>query len=174
MYKLFFEKTDILTPKEQSAAAHSLLKRSLAQHLGLTSDDIIIKKDGNGAPFVEGVDGVFVSITHTKGMVACAFADSRVGVDAENITVRRKNVEKRVFLPCESELIDSARDENAAFFTLWTLKESWLKAIGTGFAGNAKAVEFYSLKNPVASNSDSFSFFTEIQDGCALSVCIER
>lgn len=173
MYKLIFEKTDILSPKEQSLAAHSLLKKSLARHFGLDANDIIIKKDSNGAPFIDGMDGVFVSITHTKGMVACVFADSRVGVDAEAITTRRKSVENRVFTSDESELIDGADDENTAFFTLWTLKESWLKAIGTGFAGNAKEIEFFSLNNPVTSNSDTFSFFTEIQDGCALSVCVE-
>lgn len=173
MYKCFFEKTGILTPKEQSAAAHSLLKRSLAEHFSINESDIVIKKDGNGAPFIEGMEDVFVSLTHTKGMVACAFADSRVGVDAEVITVRRKAVEKRVFTLRESELLDCSENENTAFFTLWTLKESWLKAIGTGFAGNAKEIEFYSLSNPVGSNSDSFSFFTEIQGGCALSVCVE-
>ncbi|MBR2956867.1 MAG: 4'-phosphopantetheinyl transferase superfamily protein [Clostridia bacterium] len=173
MYKYFFEETELLSPKEQSFAAHSLLKRSLAEHFGLDVNDIAIKKDSSGAPFIEGIDDVFVSITHTKGMVACAFADSRVGVDAEVIATRRKSVENRVFTLAESKLLDSSEDENAAFFTLWTLKESWLKAIGMGFAGNAKEIEFYSVTNPVSSNSDTFSFFTEIQGDCALSVCIE-
>ncbi len=173
MYKFFFEKTNILSPREQSLAAHSLLKRSLAQHFGLDADDITIKKDSKGAPFVEGANGVFVSITHTKGMVACAFADSRVGIDAELITARRKSVENRVFTLNESKLIDLSEDENTAFFTLWTLKESWLKAIGTGFAGNAKDVEFYSLANPVNSNFDRFSFFTEKQGDFVISVCVE-
>lgn len=174
MYKLFLEKTDILSPRDQSRAAHSLLKRSLAQHFGLVESDISIKKDSNGAPYVEGVDNVFVSITHTKGMVACAFADSRVGVDAQDITTRRKSVESRVFSKEESKLLDNATDENSAFFTLWTLKESWLKAIGTGFAGNAKEVEFYTLQNPVVSNLSSFSFYTDFRDECAISVCVEK
>ena len=174
MYKFFFEKTGILTPKEQSLAAHSLLKRSLARHLKLNEKDITVKKDRNGAPFIEGVDGVWVSITHTQGMVACAFADRRVGIDAEAVLTRRKSVERRVFTDGESSLIDTSKDENSAFFALWTLKESWLKAIGTGFAGNAKEIEFYSLENPVASNSDLFSFFTEIQGDYAISVCVEN
>ena len=174
MYKLFLEKTDVLSPKEQSAAAHSLLKRSIAEHFGINENDIIIKKDPNGAPFIEGIEGVFVSLTHTGGLVACAFADRRVGVDAVVITQRRKGVEKRVFTQTESELLDTAENENTAFFTLWTLKESWLKAIGTGFAGNAKEIEFYSFSNPVRSNSDTFSFFTETHSDCAVSVCIEN
>ena len=174
MYKLFVKKTGALSPKEQSVAAHSLLKRRLAEHLGVDENEIVIKKDGNGAPFIDGMGGVYVSLTHTKGAVACAFADGRVGVDAETLSVRRKSVESRVFTAGESKLIDSSQDENTAFFTLWTLKESWLKAIGTGFAGNAKEIEFYSLANPISSNSDTFSFFTEIRDGCAVSVCVEN
>ncbi len=173
MYKYFFEETELLSPKEQSAAAHSLLKRSLAEYFGLDADDITIKKDSNGAPFIEAMDGVFVSIAHTKGMVACAFADGRVGIDVEVIATRRKSVEPRVFTFDESKLLDLSENENTAFFTLWTLKESWLKAIGTGFAGNAKEIEFYSVTNPVSSNSDTFSFFTEVQGGCVLSVCVE-
>ena len=173
MYKMFFEKTDILSPKAQSAAAHSLLKRNLAQYYALDENDIVIQKDSNGAPFIEGMNDVFVSISHTQGMVACAFADSRVGIDVEKHSLRRKKVENRVFTLNESKLIDASDDENIAFFTLWTLKESWLKAIGTGFAGNAKDIEFYSLINPVSSNSDTFSFFTEVQGGCAISLCVE-
>ena len=164
----------MLLPREQSAAAHLLLRCCLAEHYGIDVNKIIIRKDGNGAPFVEGMNDVFVSITHTEGLVACAFADSRVGIDAEVIKQRRKSVEKRVFTPGESDLVDKATDGNTAFFTLWTLKESWLKAIGTGFMGNAKAIEFYSLENPVSCNSDSFSFFTEIQGDYAISVCVEK
>lgn len=174
MYKLFFEKTDILSPKEQSAAAHSLLRCSLAKHFGIEESSIIIRKDINGAPFVEGLDGVFVSISHTKGMVACAFADSRVGVDVETVSLRRKMVEKRVFTPREIEAIDEAQDENLAFFTLWTLKESWLKAIGTGFAGNAKEIEFTFFENTVLSNLQTFSFFSQVRDGYAISLCVEN
>ena len=98
MYKYFFEKTGVLLPKEQSAAAHSLLKRRLAEHLCLDSNDIVIKKDMNGAPYIEGIKGVYVSLTHTKGMVACAFADKRVGIDAEPITKRRRGVDAPRFV----------------------------------------------------------------------------
>ena len=81
-------------------------------------NDIVIKKGSNGAPFVEGIDGVFVSISHTKGMVACAFADSRIGIDAETVSMRRKSVEKRVFTFDESRLLDSSEDENKRTITI--------------------------------------------------------
>lgn len=172
MVKVYFEKTDSLTPAEQSVAAHSLLKRKLAQHYNISEEYIEIKKDSRGAPFVDCVEDVFVSLSHTKGLVACAFADSMVGVDVEAVGIRRKSVEKRVFSDNESSLVDSAKDENTAFFTLWTLKESWLKALGTGFAGNAKEIEFLTLENPIISNQSSATFFVEKTDGYIISLCL--
>ena len=171
MIKYFYKKTANLSPAEQSEAAYSLLKEKLAEAYNVDLSAISFFKDDRGCPFVKGVDGVFVSVTHTRGLVACAFSNGRVGVDAELIASRRKSVEKRVFTDDEINLIDNASDADAAFFTLWTLKECYLKAIGTGFADNAKEVEFTSYENPVASNKRNFSFFSNVVDGYVISVC---
>lgn len=171
MIKYFYKKTADLSPAEQSKAAYSLLKEKLAEFYNVNPADISFFKDDKGCPFVKGIDGVHVSVTHTRGLVACAFSDDRVGVDAEMIASRRKSVEKRVFTDNEISLLGKAADADTAFFTLWTLKESYLKAIGTGFADNAKEVEFTSYENPVTSNKADFSFFSNVVDGYAISVC---
>ena len=100
-----------------------------------------------------------------------AFSDMPVGVDIESVKKRRKSVEKRVFTDGESALIDGAEDEDKAFILLWTLKESYLKAIGTGFADNAKEIEFYSLEMPIKSNKPEYTFTTGECSGFVYSVC---
>lgn len=171
MFKLFYEKTEKLTPVQQSEAGYSLLKEKLCDYYKKEPSSFYIEKDSKGCPYIVGIENVYVSITHTEGLVACAFADFRVGVDAEKIQIRRKSVEKRVFTTSESELIDNSKNENEAFFAFWTLKESYLKAIGTGFAGNAKEVEFSSYKNPIVSNKKNYAFYSEIVDEYLISVC---
>ncbi len=174
MTKYFYEETKASTASQLSLAAHSLLKRKLSEHFNVSVDKIEIKKDSRGAPYVDFIDGVFVSLTHTKGLVACAFSDNRVGIDAEPINSRRKQVEKRVFNEGEISLIDSSASPDTAFFALWTLKESWLKAMGTGFADNAREIEFYSLTNPVLSNKINCCFTVDFINGYALSLCIVK
>lgn len=171
MIKYFYRKTEKLSRSEQSAAAYSLLIEKLSLHFGAEFTPDEIKKDSKGCPYLDGRPDIFVSITHTDSLVACAFSDSRVGIDAEKVAIRRKSVEKRVFTDDEINLLDNSKDADLAFFTLWTLKESYLKAIGTGFADNAKSVEFLSLENPIVSNQPVYSFSTEKYGEYVISVC---
>lgn len=157
-----------------SEAVHSLLKRELARYLSLSVDNIVISKDDKGCPYIEGMNNIFVSLSHSGGTVMCAFADTSIGVDIELVKKRRKSVERRVLTDGEISLVDSAEDEDKAFFTLWTLKESYLKAIGTGFSDNAKEVEFFSLDSPIKSNKPEYRFAVGEGDGFVYSVCEKK
>jgi 4'-phosphopantetheinyl transferase len=78
------------------------------------------------------------NITHTHGVVLCAVSSSGdVGVDVERID-RQPNLElaDRYFAPLEVQqllsLDPSQRTER--FLQLWTLKEAFIKALGTGLS----------------------------------------
>ena len=154
-----------------SAAAHTLLRAAVASKLGVSEEEIKILKDDKGKPYVDGQSGVFVSLSHSKGIVMCAVSDKEIGVDVELCSKRRKSVESRVFTEGELSLVDDSVDENKAFFTLWTLKESYLKAIGTGFADNAKSIEFYTLENPIGSSNKFYNFTVGEHAGFLFAVC---
>ena len=174
MIEVFFEKSAGDSYRQMSDAVHSLLKRELARYLSVDSDEIVIAKDDKGRPYIDGMDDIFISLSHSYGVVMCAFSDAPVGIDIELIQKRRKSVERRVFTDDESSLIDSAKDEDKAFFTLWTLKESYLKAIGTGFLDNAKETEFFSLDLPIKSNRTEYSFEIGERDGFVYSICEKK
>lgn len=81
--------------------------------------------------------GVFFSLSHSGGAVACAVGDSPVGADVERIRpVRTEALARRFFAPEETRALLRLPPERrlAAFFELWTRKESYLKALGTGLA----------------------------------------
>lgn len=174
MAQMFFGKAAGESYREMSNAAHSLLKSELARFLSIGENDISILKDEKGCPYIEGREDIFVSLSHSNGVVMCAFSDTPVGVDTEPLKKRRKSVESRVFTDGEISLVDSAEDKDKAFFTLWTLKESYLKAIGTGFADNAKDVEFYSVEMPIQTNKPEYSFSIGERDGFIYSVCVKN
>ena len=77
------------------------------------------------------------NISHTKGLIACAVTLSvDVGIDVEYI--HRKTSYLKVadykFAPTEiAELNQQPRDnQRSRFFDYWTLKESYIKALGCG------------------------------------------
>lgn len=157
-----------------SEVAHNLLSSVIEEKYGISKNQVIILKDEKGKPYVEGKADIFVSLSHSKGTVMCVVSDKQIGIDVEKCAERRKSVESRVFTEFETTLINNAKDENKAFFTLWTLKESYLKAIGTGFADNAKSIEFFSIENPIKSNNQDYSFETGEYDGFVFAVCEKK
>ena len=157
-----------------SDAAHNLLRSAIEKKYDIPQNQIVILKDDKGKPYIEGREDIFVSLSHSKGTVMCAVSDKEIGIDVEMCAERRKSVESRVFTESEITLINNAKDENKAFFTLWTLKESYLKAIGTGFADNAKNIEFFSVENPIKSNNQVYSFETGEYEGFVFAVCEKK
>lgn len=86
------------------------------------------------------------SLTHTAGLVAVAVATGRdVGIDAEAVVAYAATaaVAATFCTPAELQAFDALDegDRLARFFALWTLKESILKAAGTGFLMPPQDVE---------------------------------
>lgn len=102
----------------------------------------------------------FVSIAHTDSIVVAALSHAGlVGVDIECASRRAPlAVARRFFSPIESarfEGLDSERSRRL-FWRLWTLKEAWLKARGTGITGalNSTTIELDPPRLAVARDDD--------------------
>lgn len=110
---------------KQSLAARALLCRLLTEYCpeDLARD---ISSDQKGRLYVDGRPDIFVSISHSRDMVAAAVSDKPVGVDVEYIRTVSEKLKKRV---CR-EMPETQDD----FFKVWTLKEAYLKASGIPFS----------------------------------------
>jgi 4'-phosphopantetheinyl transferase len=124
---------------DQYLVAHGLLRSLLSSCCDLPPCDWQFFRSAQGKPFVvEGQPPLRFSLTHTEGLVACAVsACLDVGVDAEKLSSSRR-VEKVLSRLADSERNLVARvaadQRESALVELWTLKESYLKALGTGLA----------------------------------------
>jgi len=76
------------------------------------------------------------NLTHAGRFAVLTTAEYPVGVDIEGNGHHTNylNVAARFFHPDEVAFVQSAADPKDAFFTIWTLKESYLKAEGSGFS----------------------------------------
>ena len=89
-----------------------------------------------GKPWLPDRPGLHFSLSHSGELVLCSLSDAELGCDVE--TPRRVNAAlvRRFFHPDEQRWLFSLPqgEQDAAFLRLWTLKESYVKAIGLGLS----------------------------------------
>ena len=127
------------TEEPQSQAAHELLSRILREQYQISQPELMIGP--HGKPYLEG--GPHFSISHSRGMVAVAIGDSNMGLDIEVIRRFHQLVPQRIMSRREYEWFCSRGELKRDFFTLWTLKESYYKYLGTGLQGFPNDTEFF-------------------------------
>jgi 4'-phosphopantetheinyl transferase len=81
-------------------------------------------------------------------LVVCAVSDGRVGIDIELVVRDAKpDIAKRFFSNDEYECVVSALDRaDAAFFEIWTMKESYAKWGGKGLGSNLSSFSVFEIK----------------------------
>ena len=121
------------TQKCESLMAEILCRVVLVQNFGMEEKDIIIKKTAQGKPFLSD-SGLFISLSHTDGMVAVAVSDCEVGVDIERTKLVDLKIAKRFFTDSEQDYVFESDDATDRFFEIWTKKEAYIKKIGKGLS----------------------------------------
>ena len=108
--------------------------------------------------------GLYFNLSHTEGLVAMAVCrHARVGVDVEKMDRAPLDVAERYFSAAEIAQLRAlpAEEQSRHFLRLWTLKEAWLKAIGTGISGGLDQMSI------IFSSSGEFRFERAEDDDAA-------
>ena len=88
-----------------------------------------------GRPFLAENGAPSYSLSHSGEYAVCAIGPETVGVDIEKIGTADEAVARRCFLTSELQRVMRDGTVNAErFYSLWTLKESYIKFIGTGLS----------------------------------------
>lgn len=135
--------------------------RGMARRL-LSGDDVEPRAirfafQTHGKPYVsepEAAQQPF-NVAHTDGLVMCGIGSGShalVGVDVERIGRRTDPaLAERYFSPPEVQFLNTRRDEQTkrdTFLRIWTLKESFIKAIGTGLQTPLADFTFVDIESP--------------------------
>ncbi len=133
--------------------------RGMARTLLATDDvspqDIEFSFNAHGKPDVIGPPKAKrpFNIAHTEGLVVFASCEiGQIGVDVERLT-RSTNIDiaHRYFAKPEVDFVMSQRNDEQrrlAFLRVWTLKESFIKAIGKGLAIPLADFAFDDIDSP--------------------------
>jgi|SRR5262245_23801904 len=134
------------------AAAHALLRRTLTSLAPSHSPEAWrFERTALGKPYLSmpalGPPPLRFSLSHTKGHVACAVSrGGEVGVDAE-CRAQVNDLERLMSGVCSADEQAQLRalpavEQTARFLDLWSLKEAYVKARGTGIDAKLAHIAF--------------------------------
>lgn len=145
--------------RERSIAGRLLLQHAI-MNLNIYKNTVCtIEWDKFKKPFIKSIYPLQFNISHSGQCVVCALTYGKVGVDIEKMDYRIDIDDfANVFSKKELDFIYAVSTPYRQFYKLWTLKESILKAKGTGFL--TSPIEVLTLENPVKINEDFFILIT--------------
>lgn len=168
LYACFFHKC---SPNEQHEKAHKLLSLALKKEYGI--DKYTIKKGIHGKPYLEGNADIKINLSHCNELAVCAVGKgTAIGIDCEALRTVRERVIKRVCTVQEQYEIEHAENADLAFTRFWTLKESFVKAIGIGVSYPMKNAAFSLHEDIIYTNIENALLRQwVIQDKYVISLC---
>jgi 4'-phosphopantetheinyl transferase len=151
---------ETVPPREQHSFAHSLLRDMLKGFYNIDYSENMTNKTEYGKPYLADYPEIFFNLSHSEGITACITEERECGIDCEKVREYRPNVMKRAFSEKEREMIENApeNERDLLFFTLWTLKEAYIKAIGKGLSFPLNEAEFLIEDGNIISNIKDHEF----------------
>lgn len=121
----------------RSLAGEWLTRLALSEKLHLNMFEIMIDYGKNGKPYLNSHSGLHFNVSHSADWSVCAVSALPVGIDIEIVQPIDFSFAKDCFTENEFETMTGLADKTEQldyFYTIWTIKESYLKAIGSGFS----------------------------------------
>jgi 4'-phosphopantetheinyl transferase len=138
--KRFYRREDTL----RGLFADLLSRHMIMQKTGLENEEIFFTTNEYGKPFLKDREDIQFNLSHSGVWVVGVIDHQVVGIDVERIQEIDLDISKNYFSPDEHEDLMSKADKFDYFFTLWALKESYIKILGKGLSHplNAFSIKF--------------------------------
>lgn len=116
--------------------SRALLRRLLSNYLNSLPSSFVFEKGEHGKPYLKD-SPLYFNLSHSNDYIALVFStNSPVGIDVEKVRpeIRKESLVRHFFHPDEatefSSLSEDAKEE--FLFRRWTIREAFLKGLGTG------------------------------------------
>ena len=145
-------------------ASHGALRKILGSYCAAHAQDLVFGLGNHGKPFLTSpILPVQFNLSHSGTRAAIAVTrNTRCGIDIEKVRAQISDqaIAERFFCAREIEWLQSlpAERRSPGFFRLWSVKESILKAVGSGMSIPLSKVD----ASPVLEGSSSS---LSIEDG---------
>lgn len=184
-------------PAYASIVAGLLLQELAEKMLGIAPCDLVLDKNENGKPSIQGYPEFYFNLSHAGDYVVLAYGDVPLGVDIEQIRTQNLYVAKRCYTEAEYAYVtdggqisdisggspatktgtdmmplNQPADVNDRFFYLWTMKESYLKLTGEGISVPLNSFEIDPFQRAV--KGTQYRYYMRRMEDYWISVCAEE
>ena len=159
----------------------SILKFVLAAHTKLDVKDIYLDYHLNKKPYLASHPWLHFNISHSEDFAVIAISRNMVGIDIEYISedFNFTNLLPNIFNEKEILGIQNAVNKKHAFYTLWTRKEAFVKALGKGIDDDFKFIPCldgqHSIDSTLLKTTENWQIFSfDLADHYLGAVAFER
>ncbi|QOT00488.1 4'-phosphopantetheinyl transferase superfamily protein [Brevibacterium sp. JNUCC-42] len=117
--------------------ADLLVRYILSEYHHIPKEEILFKHNEYGKPYLPNHTTCYVNLSHSGEWVVCGTGSMLVGIDVEQQKTIDLEIAKNYFSQQEyMDLLAKSEGEEqlSYFYDLWTLKESYIKAVGKGLS----------------------------------------
>lgn len=153
-----------------------LVRYLCISQFALNNNEIHFIKNEYGKPFLKDIP-LYFNISHAGEWVACALGSEEIGIDIEQVKEIDMDIAKRFFCTCEYESLMKKDEEKRLefFYIIWTLKESYIKWLGTGLSKPLDSFYFKINNQHIQCVDKSYKTVPNFKqysiEGYKLSVC---
>lgn len=147
---------------------------SMAQN-HYNKNNLIIEREENKKPYFKNANNLYFNGTHSSELFAAVISDEyNVGIDAEKIRERDYfAIAEEYFYKSEIEYLKNTHKLEIDFFTIWTIKEAYIKMLGKTIFDIKNSVEVDLIEREVR-NADNIFFASFIlDDSYIISICFD-
>lgn len=122
-------------PFQKDLLSELLIQKAIIEKTGI--ENAAIRRNEYGKPYLQGVKDFHFNLSHSGDYVVIAVSERHVGIDIEKKVKVDYRIAKKFFGEKEvQEILTSSEEQDRvdAFCRIWTLKESYVKAIGKGLS----------------------------------------
>ncbi len=155
--------------KQEFTLSRGLLRLLLSAYLKREPSKLEFPVSPDGKPYLQD-SSISFNISHSGGLFLAGFSlFQNMGVDVQEVypITARPQVIQSYFSDAEKEYLEKRPGGLDAFFSLWTAKESYLKARGKGFRLSSK--DFSALPEGTSPESYMIYYRSECVQGWSIA-----
>lgn len=165
------EKLSMFDTKCLSLGVEILIKKA-CEDFQIDYNSLEIKFNENGKPYFKN-SKYFFNTAHSGKYAICVISDKEVGIDIEEIKDYKAKVAERCFTPLENKYIEVTNDKVDLFYRLWTLKESYVKCIGSGLCISLNSFSLVAKDNNIViEGKDNYQFYEKKFENYRIAWCV--
>jgi len=177
--RISIEKIRNWDDRQESLLSNIFLRSIICNELKIKNNLINFKKNKYNKPYLKDYKNFHFNISHSGKYIVCATNNTPIGIDIEQIKPIDLAVAKYFFT--KEEYNDILRNKSFErlqyFYSVWTLKESYIKAIGKGVSIPLSNFTIKILQDKIKSyKTDPNYYFKqyEIDKNYKMSICATK